>query len=74
LTIIALIADLLACILVNQKLISKYEAKPMPSQPKNIISKLSAVINNNIKNVNNDRKPKKRPWCGSSLIYSIEYK
>jgi hypothetical protein len=58
---IALIADLLACILVYQKFISKYEANPIPSQPKNITSKLSADISISMKNVNNDRIPKKRP-------------
>jgi hypothetical protein len=31
----ALIAALLANILVNQKLINKYEHKPTPSQPRN---------------------------------------
>jgi hypothetical protein len=35
LIIIAFIADLLACILVNQKLIKRYEHKPTPSQPMN---------------------------------------
>jgi hypothetical protein len=37
LTSIALIADLPACILLVQKLIKKKDAKPIPSQPKNII-------------------------------------
>jgi hypothetical protein len=54
-TIIALIADLLACILVCQKLINKKEARPIPSQPKNITIKLSADTKNNIKPVNNDK-------------------
>jgi len=54
-TIIALIADLLACILVCQKLINKKEARPIPSQPKNITIKLSADTKNSIKPVNNDK-------------------
>lgn len=54
-TIIALIADLLACILVCQKLINKKEARPIPSQPKNITIKLSADTKNNIKPVNSDK-------------------
>ena len=37
---------------VNQKLINKYEAKPTPSQPKNICNKLSEVTKTNIKKVN----------------------
>jgi len=52
---IALMADLFACNLVNQKLINKYEHRPTPSQPKNSCIKLSLVISNNIKNVNKDR-------------------
>jgi hypothetical protein len=48
-------AALFACIRVNQKLISKYEHKPTPSQPKKICIKLSAVIKMNIKNVNKDK-------------------
>ena len=51
-TIIALIADLLACILVCQKLINKKDASPMPSHPKNITKKLSAVTKTSIKKVN----------------------
>lgn len=54
-TIIALIADLLAWIRVCQKLISKKEAKPIPSHPKNITTKLSAVTKISIKPVNNDK-------------------
>jgi len=50
-TNIAFIADFPACILLCQKPINKKEAKPIPSQPKNITIKLSAVTNNNIKNV-----------------------
>jgi hypothetical protein len=55
LTSIALMADLEAWILVCQKLISKKEATPIPSHPKNITRKLSAVTNNNIKPVNKER-------------------
>ena len=54
-TIIAFIAALLACILVYQKLINKYEAKPTPSQPINIWTKLLAVTSINIKKVNKDK-------------------
>ena len=39
-TITALIADLLACKRVNQKLINKYDDNPTPSQPKNNCKKL----------------------------------
>ena len=74
LTSIALIADLLAWILVCQKLINKKEAKPIPSQPKNITIKLSAVTNNNIKPVNNDKYDINRIRCGSPFMYSVEYK
>jgi len=55
LTSIAFIADLPACILLYQKLISKNEAKPIPSQPKNINTKLSAVTKTSIKKVNKDK-------------------
>lgn len=55
LTIIALIADFPACILVYQKPINRKEARPIPSQPRNMTIKLSAVTNNNIKPVNKER-------------------
>jgi hypothetical protein len=74
LTNIALSADLLAWIRVCQKLISKNEAKPIPSQPKNITTKLSAVTRKSIKPVNKDKYDIKRAWCGSPFIYSDEYK
>ena len=74
LTSIALIADLLAWILVCQKLINKNEAKPIPSQPKNITKKLSAVTKTSIQPVKSDKYDIKRPWWGSPDIYSIEYK
>ena len=74
LTSIALIADLLAWMRVCQKLINKKEAKPIPSQPKNITTKLSAVTKTNIKPVNKERYDIKRPWWGSPFIYSVEYK
>ncbi len=64
-TIIAFIADLPAWILVCQKPISKKEAKPIPSQPKNITIKLSAETSNSIKKVNSDKYPIKRPKWGS---------
>jgi hypothetical protein len=47
----ALIAARFAAKRVNQKLMSKYEAKPTPSQPRNIWIKLSEVIKINIKKV-----------------------
>jgi len=52
---IAWIADLLASIRVNQKLINKYEQRPTPSHPINNCKKLSAVTNINMLNVNKDR-------------------
>ena len=64
----AFIAALFAWILVYQKLINKYEHKPTPSQPKNKITKLSPVINNSIKNVNNERYDINRDKCGSCAI------
>src|SRR3546814_3532771 len=72
--IIALIAALFACILVNQKLISKYEHKPTPSQPTNICNKLFAVTKISIKKVNKDKYDIKRGKCGSCDMYSIEFK
>jgi hypothetical protein len=48
-------ADFEACILVCQKLINKNEARPIPSQPKNITKKLSAVTSNSINPVNSER-------------------
>ena len=67
-TINALMADLLACIRVNQKLINKYEHKPTPSQPKNNKRKLLPLINKTIKNVNNDIYDINRGLCGSLAI------
>jgi hypothetical protein len=40
---------------VCQKLINKYDANPIPSQPKNITMKLSAVTKISIKPVNKDK-------------------
>ena len=51
-------ADLVADILVCQKLINKKEQIPIPSQPTNITKKLSLLTNKNIKKVNNDNKEK----------------
>jgi hypothetical protein len=44
-----------ACIREYQKLINKKEAKPIPSQPKNITIKLSPATRKSIKPVNNDK-------------------
>lgn len=74
LTNIAFIADLLAWIRVCQKPIKRKDAKPIPSQPKNINTKLSAVTRTSIKAVKRDKYDIKRPWCGSPFIYSVEYK
>lgn len=60
LTTMALMADLLACIRVNQKLISKYEETPIPSQPTNKIKQFSPATRINMKNVNIDKYEKKR--------------
>jgi len=70
---IAFIAALFAKTLEYQKLISKYEDKPTPSQPINICMKLSAEINISIKNVNIDKYPINLLKQGSPYIYSIEY-
>ena len=55
----------LALIREYQKLINKKEHSPTPSQPKNICRKLSAEININIQNVNNDKYDINRGRCGS---------
>ena len=73
-TTIAFKAALLACNLVNQKLINKYEHRPTPSQPKNTITKLLPKIKNNIKIVNKLKYVKNLTLCGSCSIYLIEYK
>jgi hypothetical protein len=52
LTINACIAALFACKRVYQKLISKYDAKPTPSHPKNNCNKFPEETRINIKNVN----------------------
>jgi len=46
---------LFAFILEYQKLISRKEHKPTPSQPQKTNNKLSPTINNNIKKVNNNK-------------------
>jgi hypothetical protein len=51
----ALIADFEACIRLCQKLIKRKEANPIPSQPKNITTKLSAVTSTSIKPVKSDK-------------------
>ena len=53
--IIAFIADLLAWILVYQKLINKYEHNPTPSHPIKSWIKLELDINIIIKKVNRDK-------------------
>jgi len=58
---------------VNQKLISRKEHNPIPSQPRNITIKLSAATRTNIKNVNKEIYARKRGRCGSSDIYDNEY-
>jgi hypothetical protein len=51
----ALIADFPACILLFQKLMSRKEANPIPSHPRNMTRILSAVTRSNINPVNNER-------------------
>jgi hypothetical protein len=51
----AFIADLLAWIRVCQKLINKKDANPIPSHPKNITTKLSAVTKKSMNPVKSDR-------------------
>jgi hypothetical protein len=46
----------------------------MPSQPKNITIKLSAVTNINIKPVKSDKYDINLVKCGSPFMYSVEYK
>jgi hypothetical protein len=65
-------ADLLAEILVNQKLISKYEQIPTPSQPTNKWNRLEEVTRRIMKKTNNEMYEKNLIICGSSLIYSTE--
>ena len=64
---------MLACIRVFQKLISKNEHKPTPSQPKNSCKKLLDVTSIIIKNVNKDMYAMNLEICGSSDIYPQEY-
>src|SRR5206468_10624499 len=51
-----------------QKPISKYDARPTPSQPKNICTRLSAVTSISIAKLNSDRYAKNLGWPGSSSI------
>jgi len=60
LTTKALIAAAPAEGLRNQKPIRRYEARPTPSQPKNICTRLSAVTSMSMAKVNSDRYAKKR--------------
>lgn len=55
LIIIAFKAALLAKIRVNQKLISKYEQRPTPSQPINNCIRLSELTNKSMKKVKSDK-------------------
>ena len=55
LTTNALIAAALALGRSYQKPISRYEARPTPSQPKNICTRLSAVTSISMKKVNRFR-------------------
>jgi hypothetical protein len=48
-------ADLPACTLLFQKPIKRKELTPIPSQPKNIKMKLSAVTRKIMKEVNRDK-------------------
>jgi hypothetical protein len=58
LKIIAFKAALVAWTLVFQKLIKRYEHKPIPSHPKNKTIKLLALTSTTIKKVNKDNKEK----------------
>ncbi len=69
----AFIAALTAITRVCQKLISKKEHKPTPSQPRNKIKKLFPVTKRIIKKVNKDRYDINLYLFGSSTIYSREY-
>ena len=60
-TSIALIDDFPACIRLFQKPIKRKDAKPIPSQPKNINTKLSAVTKTSINAVKSDKQDMKRP-------------
>jgi hypothetical protein len=64
---IAFKADLFACNLELQKLISKKEHKPTPSQPKNNIKKFDERTSTTIKKVNNDKNDI------NLLLYMSEY-
>src|SRR5581483_6475605 len=68
LTMKALIAAALAEGRVYQKPISRYDARPTPSQPKNSCRKLLAVTSISMAKVNSDRNEKKRGRCGSSAM------
>jgi hypothetical protein len=64
----ALTAARLAVIREYQKLMSKNEHRPTPSQPKNNCRKLSAEISINMQNVNKDKYDINRGRCGSCAI------
>lgn len=74
LTKTALKADLLAWILVNQKLIKKKEDNPTPSQPINAVIKSSDIKKTAIKTLKNKMWAIKTRLRGSVVIYSNEKK
>jgi hypothetical protein len=53
---------------LNQKPISRYEARPTPSQPKNSCMKSAAVTSDSMAKVNSDRYAKKRGLLSSSAM------
>ena len=61
----ALIAASRADFLAYQKPISRYEHKPIISQPTNMVSRLSETTNVYIPKANNPKKAKKREYIGS---------
>jgi hypothetical protein len=73
LTVTAKMDDLFAWIRKYQKLISRYEQIPTPSQPTKIKKRLLEHTKMYIKKVNNDRYEKNLGLCGSNAIYSTEY-
>ena len=74
LRILALIADLFAWIRAYQKLISRYEQRPTPSQPTNLWTRFSAVTRISLKKVKKERYDLNRGRWGSCPIYSVEYR
>ena len=60
--------------LPNQKLTSRYEHAPTPSQPRKVRSKLSPSTSNNIAKMNMFKKMKNFEKFGSPCMYPIEYR